>query len=187
MIHIKTTHHPFGSNFSPTCTTRCLFILLTCLPVSLVACLFCSPLLSCCFWPPVSSLTPVLLLCASCSASWGSFFHPFCHKLNFFCFCLFLSPSPLPLSPQVTLPSSSETPGDDASFQLLLSLCSSCTLCPLFLPAPNGSEGQGSNSRDISHYFLHEMTVRWDPAFSRWFGFPSLRCPAILQIQLHHF
>ena len=29
------------------------FTLFTCLPVSLVACIFCSPLLSCCFWPPL--------------------------------------------------------------------------------------------------------------------------------------
>ena len=45
---------PIWIQFSPTCTTRCFhFTLFTCLPVSLVACIFCSPLLSCCFWPPL--------------------------------------------------------------------------------------------------------------------------------------
>ena len=168
MIHIKTTHHPFGSSFPPTCTTRCFhFTLFTCLPVSLVACIFCSPLLSCCFWPPLCflphtcpaplcklfcllRLSPTLSDCHKISVS-ASFFP---HLRSFSALRIHSLP---PQRPQVAmLPSSSFFPS-----ALLV------TLCPLFLPAPHGSEGQGSNSSNISYYSLHEMTVLWDPAFSR--------------------
>ena len=112
--------------------------ILLCLPASLFHwshvffALLCSPAVSGLLF--VSSLTPVLPLCASCSASWG-FLPPFLTVIKFLCFCLFLPPSPLLLSPPDTLPSSSETPGGDASFQLLLSLCSSCHPLSTFSPS----------------------------------------------------
>ena len=123
MIHIKTTHHPFGSSFPPTCTTRCFhFTLFTCLPVSLVACIFCSPLLSCCFWPPLCFLPhtcPAPLCKLFCLLRLSPTLSD-CHKISVFLplscpsllplcppvtplFSLFHSPSPTSLTPQVVM------------------------------------------------------------------------------------
>ena len=128
---------PIWIQFSPTCTTRCFhFTLFTCLPVSLVACIFCSPLLSCCFWPPLCFFPhtcPAPLCKLFCLLRLSPTLSD-CHKISV-CFYLFIPPSPLLLSPLDTLPSSSETPGGDASFQLLLSLCSSCHPLSTFSPS----------------------------------------------------